>query len=183
MKRAKECVTRSRVRSGLAFTTMLVLVGALAFGCAPLLGFKPTHVELKGKADGAAVVRGEIETGEVIGNWLGHLKRKDFDQAVRESTEQSGLFTHVEGSGDAEYTLVVQVVDILIEGGIVKLTAAWKLKKAGERKLLFDKWITSSFEASILDAFTGTRRATLMIQGATRENISKGLAEVSMLFH
>jgi hypothetical protein len=114
--------------------------------------------------------------------WKSEISSEDFDQAVRDSITQSGVFALAQTKVPADYALQVNLIKTLSPNAgfslTVTLLAQWQLSdKAG--KTLLDEYLSTPYTAEVGEAFVAVKRLRLAAEGAARENIKEGLRRLS----
>lgn len=108
-----------------------------------------------------------------------------FAQAIEESILKNEIFTSVVNAENADYLLNVTIVEMskptIGFNFTVKMEAAWSLVNAETREVKLRKSISTEYTATMGEAVVGVTRLRLAVEGAVKENIRKGLAEVSTL--
>jgi hypothetical protein len=109
----------------------------------------------------------------------------NFSEAIKNSVMQSGLFAKIAAPGGTDYDLGVMIVrlqqPLFGASFTVTLEATWQLTHHGDQKVVWQKSITSSFTATMSDAFAGVTRLRLANEGAARENIKDAIAQMGAL--
>jgi hypothetical protein len=114
-----------------------------------------------------------------------NISDADLKAAIEASITQSQVFKSVVQGKDADYELVVTIVqlDKPIFGltFTVNMEATWVLSKQSDRSLALKKSIRSSHTATVADSAVGVTRLRLAVEGAARKNIEQGLQEIGAL--
>jgi hypothetical protein len=123
------------------------------------------------------------EGGEItIPFWNPKVSDRQFMRALHESITKSGVFSAIIQGEDADYRLVVEILNLYqAEGITTAIVTNWRLTKVSTNDLIFDDVIISSHTTSFWDGvlyFIRLRRAT---EGAARENIRRGINRLSKL--
>jgi len=109
---------------------------------------------------------------------------EDLKKAIEESINNSNLFSSVVSNG-SDYELNVTIFELNRPSAGFKLTAsmetAWSLINKNNERVVFKKSIKSSHTTGALDAFAFTERLALAVENAAKQNIEKGLQEISRL--
>lgn len=113
-----------------------------------------------------------------------NVSNQDFAEAIKLSIEQSKLFANVVPDGTTpDYQIHVQIVrldrPIFGTSFTVNMEATWRLLDGGNQKVLWEKAITSSYTATMGDAFAGVTRLRLANEGAARLNIANAIKHMS----
>jgi len=116
------------------------------------------------------------------------IPNKDFLEAVRASIEASNLFSNVVQTDQADYHLLVTLIDV--EFGLddhfvgwvlsYTITAEWELLDAMTSKRVFHEYISTPGNANMNDAFNGITRNTIARERAVRANIEEGIRQLSL---
>jgi hypothetical protein len=113
------------------------------------------------------------------------ISNEDLRAAIEKSVTQSALFKEVVRgkSGDYELSATVTRLSKPMFGAsfTVEMEAGWSLVKTSDKTVVLRKVITSSHTASMSDAFVGTTRLRLAVEGAARNNIKQGLEAIAAL--
>lgn len=170
----------------LALALALIVAGLLG-GCASpanRAAMVPTTTQVQ-KALGNSVkvqTAGGSETGAMDSS---NIADDDLKAAIESALSQSGLFKQVIQQGNSEYELSVRITSLRkpLAGFsmTVDMETAWSLVRVSDRKAVFQKSITSSYTASMSEAFAGATRLRMAVEGATRENIAQGIRAMSSL--
>jgi len=108
-----------------------------------------------------------------------------FHRALVEAIGKSRVFSKVIPDQGGDFELNVGIISMEQPSfGLhftVKMEAGWTLKNAATGQVVWQKAITSQHTATPGDAFVGTERLRLANEGAARNNIRQGLAEISRL--
>lgn len=177
-----------RAVRGLAQTHNLLaalLVLATLGGCAAPANREAMTVATSSKAHPYSLsveTRGGNQT-EAMG--ASTVSNEDLKAAIESSVTQSGLFkTVVQGKG-GDYELTVSVTSIVgpMFGAsfTVDMETAWTLTRATDKTAVLKKVIKSSHTATMSDAFVGTTRYRLAVEGAVRNNIAQGMEAIAAL--
>lgn len=173
-----------------SFVRLACLTGAalalLCSGCAT--PSKPTamvaetaQVANRHNASVAVQVSGGAETSSLGAS---NISNQDFAEAIKSSIAQSGLFSSVVAEGSA-YQLYAQIVRLdrptFGTSFTVNLEVTWRLLRTGDQELVWEKAISSSFTATMGDAFVGVTRLRLANEGAARANIKDALTQIGAL--
>jgi len=113
------------------------------------------------------------------------ISDEEFTAALVASINKSKAFsTVVQGSG-GDYELSVGILGMdqpsFGMNFTVKMEAGWTLKNSKTGAVVWQKVIKSQHTATPGDAFVGTERLRLANEGAARNNIKQGLAEIAGL--
>jgi len=124
--------------------------------------------------------RGGAATGLVDSS---NVADADLKAAIETSIRQSGLFKSVTAGNEGDYVLTVSIagLDKPMFGGAftVTLDTGWSLVRASDRSVVLRKAVRSSHTTSMSEAFVGTTRLRLAVEGAVRKNISEGLQAIA----
>lgn len=112
------------------------------------------------------------------------ISNEDFASALSESIRQSGLFSKIVPTGQADdYHLDVAIVRLQQPMMGFSMTATietnWSLVKQSDRTVVWRKAITSSHTAKTGEAFAGVKRLRLATEGAARANIKDAITQLS----
>jgi len=126
--------------------------------------------------------RGGSETGAMESS---NISNEDLKAAIESAIVKSALFRSVIQGKTADYELAVTVAQvskpILGASFTVTMEAGWSLTMASDKSVVMRKVIASSHTAAWNEAFAGTTRLRLALEGAARENISQGLQAIAQL--
>lgn len=113
------------------------------------------------------------------------ISNSAFQGALVESLRKADIFRSVETNAPAKYRLKVRLENLdqpaLGFNLTVTLQADWILTRPPDEHELWRKRILSPYTATMGDAFSGAKRLRLATEGAARQNIEKGLAELAEL--
>jgi hypothetical protein len=109
----------------------------------------------------------------------------DLRAAIESSITQSGLFKSVVQGSAGDYDLTVSIVHInrpmFGMSMTVTMEAGWTLSKASDHSIVWRKSIQSTHTTGATEAFAGTERLRLAVEGAARANIADGLQAIGQL--
>lgn len=173
----------ARYWSGLALIASVIALAGCAAPAnreqmvAPLLATAKHHPYTV-----AVQAQGGAETGTMESS---NISNADLQAAIEASIVKSQLFkTIVPGDGgDYELTVAITQISKPIAGFsfTVDLECAWSLTKVSDRSVAMRKVIRSSHTTGATEAFAGTKRLQMAVEGSVRNNISQGLAAISEL--
>ena len=125
---------------------------------------------------------GGSETGAMDSS---NISDEDLKAAIEDAVSKSTLFKAIVKGTDGDYELTVSISSLSkpIFGATftVHLETGWTLTRMSDRKVVMRKAVQSTGKASMGDALAGVTRLRLAVEGATRENISKGLKAIAEL--
>jgi hypothetical protein len=128
-------------------------------------------------------VSGGRETDPTTG--LPQVSNEVFAEAVRSAIVSAHLFPEVVDGQSAPYRLTVNLISLqqpLIGYRFtVTMEAGWELREVHADRTMWKKGVTSSYAATMGDAFVGATRLRLATEGAARENIRQALEQVGKL--
>ena len=128
-----------------------------------------------------AVASGE-ETNPL---WMSKISNPEFQIAIADAINRSGVFRSVIKDGISDYRLDVAITKLdqpLFGINIsVTLSTLWILTKSDTNKVLFKEEISSSFTATMGDSVLGVKRLRLANEGVARENIKAGIEKISRI--
>lgn len=114
-----------------------------------------------------------------------NISDADLKAAIEASITQSQVFKSVVQGKDADYELVVTIIQldkpIFGMSFTVNMEATWVLVKQSDRSVALKKSIRSSHTATFDDSAIGVTRLRLAVEGAARKNIEQGLQEIGAL--
>lgn len=160
----------------------LFSVTSLFMGCASapkVVNMILRDCNLQFSSTGKTLKIGTATGGEESTAWAGSkISAADFNQAVRESLQNSGLFKTVTFQNGSDYILTASLLNQdQPEIGLdmtVSLTVVFTIVDNSTGEKVFNEVITRSYTATWGDAFVGATRLSKANEGAVRENI-KGL--------
>jgi hypothetical protein len=168
-------------------TTLLIgLAGALS-GCAtPATGAAMTvsgvEVARQHQSTVAIDTQGGAETSSMGSS---SISDSAFAEAIEASIIENRVFSQVVERDGADYVLGVSIISMdkpsFGFSFTVSMEAAWSLTDLTTNTAVMRESIVSTYTAGAGDAFVGTTRLRLAVEGAARENIRKGLAAISEL--
>lgn len=113
------------------------------------------------------------------------ISDEEFTAALVDSINKSKAFaTVVQGkAGDYELSVGILGMDQPSFGlnFTVKMETGWTLKNTATGVVVWQKVVKSQHTATTSDAFAGVERLRLANEGAARNNIKQGLAEIAQL--
>lgn len=107
-----------------------------------------------------------------------------FKEAVEESLKKYAVFSDVIHKGDANYLLKIEIKELSQPAGFnmeVHLVTSWSLTDLKTQKMIWRDLISSDYIAKLGEAFTGWKRMRIATEGAMRNNIRRGLEELSRI--
>ena len=114
-----------------------------------------------------------------------NIDNAELKTAIEKSIRDSKLFREVVDGKGGQYQLSVVVIQMskpmLGLDFTVALEAGWTLVRASDNKVVLRQVFKSSHTAKLGDAFVGTKRLQLAVEGAARANIEQGLAAIAAL--
>jgi hypothetical protein len=174
------------IRNSLPALALLVAAGILG-GCATPAtheGMIPTEYDAPTRHSQtvSVTVGGGQETSSM---GKSQISDEALTKALVEAITKSQVFSKViEGKG-GNYDLNVSIISMEQPTfGLdftVKMEAGWTLKNASTGAVVWQKAIKSQHTATTSDAFAAVTRLRLANEGAARNNIKQGLAEISRL--
>lgn len=114
------------------------------------------------------------------------ISNKDFLEAIRASIEASNLFYSVVQTDQADYRLLVTLMDvkfysILGDAFTYKVSGEWELLDVVSSKIVFHEFISTPGSATMKDAFGGITRNTIARERAVRAHIEEGIRRLSLV--
>lgn len=103
--------------------------------------------------------------------WTSQVDSKSFEDALTESLKINGLLSSGQGTYVLKSTLQNLQQPIIGLDMTVRADVLYVLKDSVSGKALLNETITSSYTATISDAFAGIKRLRLANEGAIRSNI------------
>ena len=180
----------SRIRPFVVGGVLLVGFGAVAqfSGCASAstAAGMTTAVATPAAAKHSQSVVVQV-TGGSESNSMGasQISSADFASAIQTSIAQSGLFAKLAPAADADYEIDVHIVRLTQPtfglSFTVTMEADWSLVLRSQKKTVWEKAITSTFTATVSDAFAGVKRLRLANEGAAKKNIEDAITQISAL--
>lgn len=166
---------------------IFLVVVLFCAGCAS--GAKPeamiTQVNMpihRSSSDVLVVALGGRETSAM---GKSQIADEDFAQALRQSIEQSGLFSQARRDGQAKYQLqafIVQMNQPMFGASMtVSMEVNYNLAKTNPKEVVWQKAVTSTYTAPFSEAFVGATRLRMANEGAARKNIEQAINEMSQL--
>jgi hypothetical protein len=111
------------------------------------------------------------------------IANADLKAAIEKSIVESKLFKDVVQGSGGQYQLNVAVtqIDKPMFGAsfTVTLETAWSLVRTSDKQVVWRKAISGKHTATMSDAFVGTKRLQLAVEGAARASIEQGLSGIS----
>jgi hypothetical protein len=151
---------------------LLLTFAVLAMGCSsiPRAAAMQTHdLSFATKQPGSLMVR--VSGGQEFDFRIADV---EFEQAIRDSLVESGLFASIVDTG-AEYRLDVVLGDGMgIEGR--ELTVLWSLSRTDTRETFWQELVTSRGRSH---HFVGVTRQRRGLEFAARENIRMGIERLA----
>jgi len=122
---------------------------------------------------------------ETSAMWKSQVSDEAFLKALAEAITKSQVFSKIIQGKGGDYELSVGIIHMDQPSfGLnftVKMEAGWTLRNAATGTVVWQKAIKSEHTATAGDAFVGAERLRLANEGAARNNIKLGLAEISRL--
>jgi hypothetical protein len=174
------------MRSIFAPVLGLILVG-LVSGCAVSSQPKamisvPTGEVHRSKETVSVVVTGGKETSS---GGVSQISSKDFGQALRDSIEQSRLFSKALDTADGTYRLSAYIGELAQPfigfDMTVTLEVGYTLADTRSQKSIWKKSIRSTYTATTKDSIVGATRLQMANEGAARKNIEEAISAISKL--
>jgi len=110
---------------------------------------------------------------------------EDFEQALRQSIEQSRLFAHALKDGTANYQLqafITQINQPMFGASMtVSMEVGYTLARIEPKEVVWRKAVSSTYTAPFSSAFVGATRLRLANEGAAKKNIELAIHEISQL--
>lgn len=142
----------------------------------------PVAVQNQSQGSVLVQVAGGNETNPL---WKSQISNADFAAAIRKSISESKLFARIADAMPGDYRLDVMIARIqqpsFGASFSVSMECSWRLTHVPENAVVWEKAVTSSFTASMGDAFVGVTRLRLATEGAARANIADALAQIGRL--
>lgn len=114
-----------------------------------------------------------------------NISNDDLAGAIEDSIVKSGLFSSVVKGNDADYKLSVSLISMSKPMfGLdfkIDMEMAWSLVNTRTGEAVMKESIKSSHTATPGDAFIGTTRVRLAVEGAAQNNIRQGLQKIAEL--
>jgi hypothetical protein len=173
---------RSPVLAALALAALL-LGGCAAPSSPTAMTATPAESVTPHKGSVAVNVTGGTDTSALGAS---KISNADFANAISASIEQSKLFERIAAANNAsDYEIDAQIVRLeqpmFGASFTVNLEVTWRLLSLPDRKVVWEKAVTSSFTATMGEAFAGVTRLRLANEGAARENIKSAIHQMSAL--
>jgi len=109
----------------------------------------------------------------------------DFASAINASIEKSGLFSKILGLEASDFQLNAEIVRVdqptIGFNMTVTLEVNWTLIRRSTGKVAWQKAETSTYTATMGEAFAGVTRLRMATEGAARLNIDRALGEIGKL--
>lgn len=174
------------VSNSMKIVSILAMV-AIASGCATgatLEGMTPTEYDAPAKH--AKSVNVKVGGGQQTSSMgKSQISDEDFSAALVASINRSQVFSKVIQGKGGDYDLSVGIIGMdqpsFGMSFTVKMEAGWTLKNVATGETVWQKAIKSQHTATPGDAFVGTTRLRMATEGAARNNIKQGLADISRL--
>jgi hypothetical protein len=162
----------SGVRGARAFSALVVLAG-LATACSAIPKAEAMRArELRAASTHPATVGVRVSGGQ---EFEFRISDAAFEEALRDSLLESGVFSGVVALGDADYRLDVVLGDGRgLEGR--ELTVLWSLSRVATRETVWQELVTSEGRSH---HFVGVVRGRRSLELAARENIRRGIERLS----
>jgi hypothetical protein len=111
------------------------------------------------------------------------ISNKEFQKAVETALKNSQLVQSLAPQSSADYRLDVVLGSVRqpLAGGdfTTDVETIWNLFSLRSGRTVWQKVVTTSFTATTGDAFNATNRLRIATEGAARENIQRGVAELA----
>lgn len=179
-------ILRKNVRNNLVMLSLLAAVAVLS-GCATPAtheGMIPTDYDAPTRHSQTVSVKvGGGQETSAMGK--SQISDEAFANALVESITRSQVFSKVIQGKGGDYELNVGIISMeqptFGMSFTVRMEAGWTLKNAATGAVVWQKAIKSEHTATTGDALVGATRLRLANEGAARNNIKQGLAEISRL--
>jgi hypothetical protein len=113
------------------------------------------------------------------------VSNETFVEALANSIVETKLFSEVKKGEGGDYLLNINIFSLEQQPFGLDLTArmevGWTLVNAATGKQIMRKVISSSYTATVGDAFVAIKRLRLATEGAVRKNIKEGMEQISEL--
>jgi len=164
--------------------TLLIILSCLLSGCAAQSNnMIVSHCKISNKHPYTVSVKvfGGRETNPL---WTSQISNSALCSAIEKSILESGLFEAI-STKKAGYKLEVAIERITqpvigLDFKMVML-AKWTLTERAQQKIIWSDSIKSRYTAKLGDAFVAAERIQKANEGVARENIKKGIYELSLL--
>jgi hypothetical protein len=164
------------------FTLVAVLSGCASPASKEAVVVHDIQIAKHHQSTVSVITQGGGET-ESIG--IPNISNADLKAAIEESIVESGLFSQVIQGNGSDYILSVNIINMTKPmfglSFTVRMEAAWSLVNKNTKQVAMRESITSSYTATVGQAFAAVKRLRLAVEGATRENIKSGLIKISRL--
>lgn len=114
------------------------------------------------------------------------IKTDDFAEAIKVALTQSEVFAKVAPAGQAD-DFHLEVVLVRIDQPMfglnmtVTVESNWILTRTGDKSVIWQKAVISTYTAKVGEAFVGATRVRLANEGAARTNIQDAIALLGAL--
>jgi hypothetical protein len=165
----------------ISFRTFAALVLTVAAsGCFNARGdaMVPADFAVERRYDGSVKI--EVTGGdERLLNGAAVVPTQEFERALVEAIEKSGIFTNV--SSSADYLLRVRIVAIVPPAvglqQVASMSARWTATSLRDDSVVFDDVILSRYAANVGNALAYGDR--VMLEGVARQNVKSGIEALS----
>ncbi len=171
-------------------STLIILLSSFANGCtyyAKVANMVPTSYEIGKKHAGSVRVEvtGRKKTSSVLEIGKAFVKTEDFKTVLETGISNSGLFFQVVETPYSTYLLRVNIVEqfhpAMGAAMRARLVTRWELLDGKTIEPIWQDIIGSTHETKAFESFLGNIRARMAFEGAVKNNVSLGIAELSTL--
>lgn len=161
----------------------LMLLALLGNGCAPKITtteLLPVKIDAYDSTERTILIlpvteRSRPKPGFLMNEPL-RIDKATFRTAIVETVRQTNLFSEVNMSGDADYTLTTDILGQRLLGvtsSIELLLVRYVIRDNKSKKEVWSGNLFSHFELAAKDVFAGSDRTAKVIEGATRDNMTQ----------
>ena len=113
--------------------------------------------------------------------WISNVASEDFEKALEASLNGMGVFTSDNGRYSLNAKLLSVKKPLMGFNMTVHSSVHYTLKDLTTKTNIYDEDVNASYTATVGDAFVGTKRLQMAIEGSVYENIRQFLKEISRI--
>jgi hypothetical protein len=123
-----------------------------------------------------------VDTAKASSHFKHMVEDAEFKNAIEQSLRKAKLFEDVKASGGSDYQLRVTVTSVGNFWGLdarVAVNTTWEVIDLQRQAPVWKDVVLSEFTATIGDALGGAKRVKLAYEGVLKDNIRKGINQLS----
>ena len=158
-----------------------VLLGAMT-GCANVASVNMVPQSFDAPNHFDKTIQVVVDTAKANDHFKHMVEDAEFKSAIEQSLLKAKLFKEVRASADSDYQLRVTVTSVGNFWGLdakVAVNTTWEVIDLQRQAPVWKDIVHSEFTATISDALGGAKRVKLAYEGALKDNIRKGINQLS----